>query len=121
MTVLGFAMGHGMAKFLAVGYGDEAGYQRTKASLRQAAHEQDARLKDGGVLMGIAGKPVQVRNHEDAEVQVIPGSFMRSDLPVAGFSLIEADDLQAAIEMVSKTPCAVAHGVVEVWPLLEAR
>jgi hypothetical protein len=108
-----------MAKFLTVGYGDEAGYRRTEASLRDAAHAQDARLTAAGALMGVAGKPVQVRNHDDSEVQIIPGSFMRSELPVAGFALIEADDLRAAIAMVSKTPCAVAHGVVEVWPLLE--
>jgi len=120
MDLLGFATGHDMAKFLAVGYGDEAGYQRTEASLRQAAHAQDARLTVAGALMGMAGKPVQVRNHDDAGVQIFPGSFMQSELPVAGFSLIEADDLRAAIAMVSKTPCAVAHGVVEVWPLLDA-
>ena len=42
---------------------------------------------------------------------------MRSDLPVAGFALIEADDIDHAVAKVSTTPCAVAHGVVEVWPL----
>jgi hypothetical protein len=25
--------------------------------------------------------------------------------------------LEEAVSLVSKTPCAVAHGVVEVWPL----
>jgi hypothetical protein len=45
------------------------------------------------------------------------GSFMRSDLPVAGFAVIEAADLDEAVRLVSGTPCAVAHGVVEVWPL----
>lgn len=34
-------------------------------------------------------------------------------------SLIEANDLAQAIEMMSRPPCAVAHGVVEVWPLEE--
>ena len=42
---------------------------------------------------------------------------MRTDLLVAGFSINEANDLEHAIELVSQTPCAVAHGVVEVWPL----
>ena len=36
---------------------------------------------------------------------------------VAGFAIIEADTLAEAVEMVSRTPCAVAQGVVEVWPL----
>ena len=37
--------------------------------------------------------------------------------PVAGFAVIEAATLDEAVEIVSRTPCAVAHGVVEVWPL----
>lgn len=42
---------------------------------------------------------------------------MSSPLPLAGFAIIEAADLTEAINMVAQTPCAVAHGVVEVWPL----
>jgi hypothetical protein len=42
---------------------------------------------------------------------------MRADLPIAGFALIEAANVEDAIEQVAKTPCAVAHGVVEIWPL----
>ncbi|MGH9438708.1 MAG: hypothetical protein ACRD22_12650 [Terriglobia bacterium] len=42
---------------------------------------------------------------------------MTSHLPVAGFTVIEAPTMDEAIEMVSQTPCAVADGVVEVWPL----
>lgn len=108
-----------MAKFITVGYGDDAGYKRTESSLREAAHAHDARMKVGGALIGIAGAPVQVRNHDDTGVQTIAGSFMHSSLPIAGFALIEAKDLQEAIALVSKTPCAVAHGVVEVWPIQE--
>lgn len=108
-----------MAKFITVGYGDEAGYQQTDAAVRDAAHAHDGRLKAGGALIGIAGQPVQVRNPDDSGVQTISGPYMRSTLPIAGFAVIEARDLQEAIELVSKTPCAVAHGVVEVWPLEE--
>jgi len=53
----------------------------------------------------------------DQEVETTPGPFMKSPLPVAGFAIIEAADMAEAIAMVSQTPCAVAHGVVEVWPL----
>lgn len=42
---------------------------------------------------------------------------MQSSLPVAGFTLIESNSLDEAVTMASQTPCAVAHGVVEVWPL----
>ena len=45
------------------------------------------------------------------------GTYLRSELPVAEFSLIEAADLEEAVALVSGTPCAGAHWVVEVWPL----
>lgn len=109
-----------MAKFVTIGYGDQAGYDRTTRAVRDAAHEHDARLKAGGGLIGIAGKPVQVRNPDACGVQTLGVAYMRSELPVAGFAVIDAADLNEAIALASKTPCAVAHGVVEVWPLEEA-
>ena len=108
-----------MTKFITVGYGDQKGYERTDPSARDAAHAHDARLKAGGALVGVAGSPVQVRNHDDFGLKTLAGSYMHSALPVAGFAVIEANDLQEAISLVSKSPCAVAHGVVEVWPLHE--
>ena len=44
-----------MAKFMTIGYGDQAGYDRTDEAVRDAAHAHDARLKQDGVEMGIAG------------------------------------------------------------------
>lgn len=106
-----------MPKFITIGYGDRAGYDRTAEAVRDAAHAHDARLQADGVLMGIAGVPVQVRNADAARVETKEGPFLSSSLPVAGFAVIEAADLDEAIALVSQTPCAVAHGVVEVWPL----
>jgi hypothetical protein len=106
-----------MPKFITIGYGDKAGYDRTSPRVRDAAHEQDAKLRSEGALMGIAGAPVQVRNPNGAQVETLDGPFMSSALPIAGFALIEAVDLAEAIEKVSRVPCAVAHGVVEIWPL----
>lgn len=109
-----------MPKFLTIGYGEEAGYQRTPVALRDAAHAHDAMLRERGALIGIAGQPVQVRNPQAGGVETVDGPFMSSSLPVAGFAIVEADDLAAAIALVSGTPCAVAFGVVEVWPLVSA-
>ena len=106
-----------MPKFVTIGYGDRAGYERTPQPVRDAAHAHDARLVSQGALIGIAGAPVQVRNHEAAGMETRDGPFMSSDLPIAGFAVIEAASLEEAIEKVSQVPCAVAHGVVEVWPL----
>jgi hypothetical protein len=106
-----------MARFITIGYGDSAGYEQTDPSVRDAAHAHDARLRSEGVPMGVAGDPIQVRNHDGAGVETTDGPFMRSDLPVAGFAIVEANDADEAARLVSGTPCAVARGVVEVWPL----
>ena len=45
---------------------------------------------------------------------------MTSALPIAGFAVIEAATIAEAVEIASRNPCAVAHGVVEVWPLEQA-
>ncbi|HEV7256593.1 MAG TPA: transcription initiation protein [Bosea sp. (in: a-proteobacteria)] len=108
-----------MPRFVTIGYGDRAGYDRTPSAVRDAGHAQDARLVARGAVMGIAGSPTQVRNPDATGVRTTAGPFMASDLPVAGFALIEADNLQEAIDLVSRVPCAVAHGVVEIWPLEE--
>jgi hypothetical protein len=106
-----------MPKFVTIGYGNQEGYDRTPRSVRDTAHAHDDKLVGMGAIMGIAGKPVQVRNPEASGVTTKDGPFLSSDLPIAGFAIIEASSLAAAIELVSKAPCAVAHGVVEVWPL----
>ncbi|MCK1798414.1 YciI family protein [Streptomyces sp. XM4193] len=106
-----------MPLFVTVGYGDRAGYERTDESVRDRAHAHDESLRAGGAVMGVAEAPVQVRNPEGAGVSTANGPYLRSELPVAGFALIEAADLEEAVRLVSGTPCAVAHGVVEVWPL----
>lgn len=108
-----------MPKFITIGYGDRAGYDRTPNDIRDAAHEHDAALKQRGVVMGIAETPVQVRNPDGRGVETQAGPYLSSKLPVAGFSIMEAKDMDEAIALASKSPCAVAHGVIEVWPLKE--
>jgi hypothetical protein len=109
-----------MPKFITIGYGSADDYDRTPQPAREAAHAEDARLRSAGAIMGIAGSPVKVRNPNARGVNTEEGPFMSSPLPVAGFAVIEAADMEDAIRKISGVPCAVAHGVVEVWPLLEA-
>ena len=106
-----------MPKFVTIGYGDEAGYNRTPPDVRNAAHAHDRELVEHGALVGIARTPTQVRNPDAKGVETETRAFMSSPLPVAGFAIIEAADLKEAVELVAQSPCAVAHGVVEVWPL----
>jgi len=110
-----------MPKFVTIGYGDENGYAKTPEDLRAAAHAHDKSLIERGVLMGIAGKPVQVRNTLRKGIETKDGAYLTSKLPIAGFAVIDADDISHAIKIVSDSPCAVAYGVVEVWPLEHTR
>jgi hypothetical protein len=109
-----------MPKFVTIGYGDREGYDCTPQEVRDAAHAHEAEMKKRGALVGAAGAPVQVRNPLGGAVETENSAFMSSALPVAGFAVIEAADLSEAIKIVSQTPCAVAHGIVEVWPLEQA-
>lgn len=106
-----------MPKFITIGYGDQAGYDRTPDAVRNAAHAHDAKLVSQGAVMGIAGVPVQVRNPEGTGVQTESGPYFTAALPVAGFGILEADTLEEAVRLASQSPCAIAHGVIEVWPL----
>lgn len=106
-----------MPRFITIGYGDRSGYDRTDKAVRDAAHAADAERVRAGDVMGMAGEPVQVRNPDAAGVEVTRGPFLSAALPIAGFALVEAPDLDAAIAIAARSPCAVAQGVVEVWPL----
>ncbi len=92
-----------MPKFIAIGYGDRDGYERTAAAVRDAAHAHDASLLQAGVLMGIAGSPVQVRNTDAKRIETRAGPFMTSFLPVAGLAVIEAATLAEAVNLVAQT------------------
>jgi hypothetical protein len=98
-----------MATFITIGYGDAAGYDRVSDERKRAAHGRDDELRAAGALVGIAGDPVAVRNPDGAGVRIEHGTYRHSALPITGFAVLEADDLDAAIERVSQTPCAVAH------------
>ncbi len=76
-----------MPKFVTVGYGDEASYNRTSPEVRDAAHAHDADLVKSGALVGRAGLPVLVRNPEAKGVQTENVAFMSSPIPIAGFAV----------------------------------
>lgn len=108
-----------MPRYLTIGYGSQAGYDQTPQKLREAAHAHDQGLVAAGAVMGIAGAPVQVRNPEASGIEVLNAPYMTTGLPLAGFALITAASLEEAVRQVAQSPCAIAHGVVEVWPLIE--
>jgi hypothetical protein len=49
---------------------------------------------------------------------VVREPFADTDAPLAGFSVIEAADVNEVIQLVAQTPCAPAGGGIEIRPII---
>ena len=103
-------------KFLCLAYGDEAGWNSLSEEERREALAQDAVIRSRGNLISAVQRAVTSVRNWDQNLQVNNEPFARNELPLAGFSVIEAENVEAVIELVSKTPCARARGVIEIRP-----
>jgi hypothetical protein len=104
-------------KFLCLAYGDEEGWNSLTETEKQEVLAQDEVIRDRGNLMSAiqARKVTSVRNW-DKNLEVANEPYAQHKLPLAGFSVIEAENVKEIIELVSNTPCARAKGVIEIWP-----
>ena len=103
-------------KFLCLAYGDEAGWNSLSEQERREALAQDAVIRSRGNLMSAVQRAVTSVRNWDQNLQVNNEPFARNELPLAGFSVIEAENVEEVIELVSNTPCARARGVIEIRP-----
>jgi hypothetical protein len=108
-----------MMKYLCLAYGSEKDWNALSKKEQDELLAQDELLRERGDIVAPVDKATTVRI-VNGEVSTTGGAFAKARLPLAGFSLIEARDLDEAVELVSKTPCARAQGAVEVWPVMEA-
>ena len=102
-------------KFLCLAYGDERKWNALPKSTRDALRAQDDLLRSRGDLVAEALAPTTVR-FAGGHGQASDGTFGRAPLPLAGFYVIEARDMDEAIGLLSQTPCAHA-GAYEIRPL----
>lgn len=54
----------------------------------------------------------------DGKPTVTDHAFADAGVPMAGFGIIDAADLNEAIKLVAGTPCARAKGAVEIRPIM---
>jgi hypothetical protein len=106
-------------KFLCLAYGDEKDWSALSKSEQDELLAQDDVLRRRGDLVAAVGSATTLRAW-DGTPSTTDGPFSESDVPLAGFSIIEARDLDEALELTSNTPCARAKGAVELRPLLES-
>ena len=105
-------------KYLCLAYGDEKDWNVLPKSEQDALLAQDKVLRKNGALMAAVETKVTTVCAWDGTPKVTDGAFVNSGIPLAGFSVIEAADLNEVINLVAQTPCARAKGAIEVRPIL---
>lgn len=104
-------------KFLCLAYGDESGWKSLTEDEKREALAQDAAIRDRGHLMSAVRPTVTSVRNWNRRLEVTNEPSAQNQLPLAGFSVIEAENVEEAIALVSNTPCARARGVIEIRPL----
>lgn len=105
-------------KYLCLAYGDEKDWGVLSKSEQDELLAQDEVLRKRGDFVA-AVRPATTVQAPNGKVVTMDGPFANAKVPLAGFSIIDARDLNEVIELVSKTPCARAGGAIEVWPIAE--
>jgi hypothetical protein len=96
---------------------------------RLPADEQEAILgeylairESPGVISGEQLQPVETATTvrvQDGETLLTDGPFVDAKEHLGGFYLVEAADLDAALELAARIPAARMGGAIEVRPLVE--
>jgi hypothetical protein len=96
---------------------------------RLSAQEQEAILSEymaigqsPGVIGGDQLQPVETATTvrvQDGETLLTDGPFVDAKEHLGGYLLVEAEDLDAALEIAARIPAARMGGAIEVRPLVE--
>ncbi len=104
-------------KYLVLAYGHERDWQALSKREQDELLAQDQVLRDRGDLVAaLDARATTVRAWDGAPL-ASEGPFSVSPLPLAGFGIVEAADLEEAVRLVAGTPCARARGAVELRPI----
>lgn len=104
-------------KYLCLAYGDEKDWIALTKEEQNALLAQDEILRRSGVLMAAVETAVTTVRAWDGKPATSDEAFANSKLPLAGFSIIEAADLDEVVSLVANTPCARAKGAIEIRPI----
>lgn len=103
-------------KFLCLAYGDEAGWKTLTDREREDALACDAEIRARGDFVTALRPGVTSVRNWDRNLIVTNERCASRDLPLAGFSVIEAGSIDEVVGLVAGTPCARARGVIEIRP-----
>jgi hypothetical protein len=104
-------------KFLCLAYGAEEAWNALAKSEQDALLTTDQTLRDRGDLVAaVAPRGTVVRAWTGTPI-TSDGPFATAPVPLAGFSILDADTLDEAVALVKDSPCARAGGAVELRPI----
>jgi hypothetical protein len=106
-------------KYLCLAYGDEKDWNALRKSEQNALLLQDEVLRKRGDLVAAVQPEVTTVRAWDGTPAITKGVFADSRVPLAGFCIIEAADVNEVVRLVAQTPCARAKGAIEVRPIAE--
>jgi hypothetical protein len=104
-------------KYLCLAYGDEKDWNELSKAEQDELLEQDEVLRRRGDLVAAVEQSATTVRAWDGIPETTEGGFAESRVPLAGFAIIDAPDLERAIELVADTPCARAKGAIELRPI----
>jgi hypothetical protein len=105
-------------KYLCLAYGDEKDWNALSKTEQDTLLAQDEALRSRGVLMAAVQPDVTTVRAWDAQPVTMDDAFAQSTVPLAGFSIIEAADMNEVIQLVAGTPCARAKGAIEIRQII---
>jgi hypothetical protein len=105
-------------KYLCLAYGAEKDLVALSKSEQEALLAQDEVLRQRGALMAAVQRHVTSVRAWDGTPTTTDGALASSSAPLAGFSVIEAADVDEVVRLVAQTPCARARGWIEIRPIL---
>ena len=114
-------------KFVCLGYHDEAKWQAVSEGERSALMDdtfaygralvQRGHVIDDRALQGAAS--ATILRFEKGKVSVTDGPFAETKEQLGGLIVLEAKDLNEAIQLMSKMPCMRMDGSIEIRPINE--
>jgi hypothetical protein len=110
-------------KYLLQIFSDSAEFARLPADEQKAIVDEYLAIeRSPGVISGNQLQPVETATTvrvQEGEMLLTDGPFVDAKEHLGGFMLVEADDLDAALEIAVRIPAARLGGAIEVRPLVE--
>jgi hypothetical protein len=105
-------------KYLCLAYGAEKDWKALTKSEQDALLAQDEIVRKRGALMAAVEPAITTVCAWDGKPVVTNNGVAELPAPLAGFSVIEAANIEEVIQLVAATPCARAKGFVEIRPIM---